>query len=47
VVRGQESPYVVTYDHYLEEPGSLEIEYFFHLRDSARWQRLSRLLGGV
>jgi hypothetical protein len=24
----QESPYVVTYDHYLEEPGSLEIEYF-------------------
>jgi hypothetical protein len=28
VVRGQESPYVVTYDHYLEEPGNLEIEYF-------------------
>jgi len=27
-VRGQESPYVVTYDHYLEEPGNLEIEYF-------------------
>lgn len=25
---GQESPYIVTYDHYLEEPGSLEIEYF-------------------
>jgi hypothetical protein len=24
----QESPYFVTYDHYLEEPGSLEIEYF-------------------
>jgi len=24
----QESPYIVTYDHYLEEPGSLEIEYF-------------------
>jgi hypothetical protein len=28
VVRGQESPYIVTYDHYLEEPGNLEIEYF-------------------
>lgn len=27
-VRGQESPYVVTYNHYLEEPGNLEIEYF-------------------
>jgi len=26
--RGQESPYVVTYDHYLEEPGNLDIEYF-------------------
>ena len=24
----QESPYTVTYDHYLEEPGSLEVEYF-------------------
>lgn len=27
-VRGQESPYIVAYDHYLEEPGNLEIEYF-------------------
>jgi len=27
-VRCQESPYSVTYDHYLEEPGNLEIEYF-------------------
>jgi hypothetical protein len=27
-VRGQESPYFVTYDHYLEEPGNLDIEYF-------------------
>lgn len=26
--RGQESPYIVTYDHYLEEPGNLEIDYF-------------------
>jgi len=26
--RGQESPYFVTYDHYLEEPGNLEVEYF-------------------
>lgn len=26
--RAQERPYIVTYDHYLEEPGSLEIEYF-------------------
>ena len=24
----QENPYIVTYDHYLEEPGNLEIEYF-------------------
>jgi hypothetical protein len=24
----QESPYMVAYDHYLEEPGNLEIEYF-------------------
>jgi hypothetical protein len=24
----QESPYIVTYDHHLEEPGSLEAEYF-------------------
>lgn len=24
----QESPYMVTYDHYLEEPGSLEVEYY-------------------
>jgi hypothetical protein len=24
----QEDPYIVAYDHYLEEPGSLEIEYF-------------------
>ncbi len=27
-VQSQESPYMVTYDHYLEEPGSLEVEYF-------------------
>lgn len=27
-LQSQESPYIVTYDHYLEEPGSLEIEYF-------------------
>lgn len=27
--RAQESPYIVTYDHYLEEPGNLEVEYFF------------------
>jgi hypothetical protein len=26
--RSQESPYIVAYDHYLEEPGSLEVEYF-------------------
>lgn len=26
--RAQERPYFVTYDHYLEEPGNLEIEYF-------------------
>src|SRR6516164_9582546 len=25
---GQESPYIVTYDHHLEEPGNLEVEYF-------------------
>jgi hypothetical protein len=27
-VLGQENPYIVAYDHYLEEPGNLEIEYF-------------------
>lgn len=26
--RAQETPYILTYDHYLEEPGNLEIEYF-------------------
>ena len=26
--RAQESPYIVTYNHYLEEPESLEVEYF-------------------
>jgi hypothetical protein len=26
--QAQESPYIVAYDHYLEEPGNLEIEYF-------------------
>jgi hypothetical protein len=26
--QAQESPYIVAYDHYLEEPGSLEAEYF-------------------
>ena len=26
--QAQESPYFVTYDHYLEEPGNLDIEYF-------------------
>ena len=28
LLAAQESPYIVTYDHYLEEPGSLEVEYF-------------------
>ena len=28
ICRAQESPYIVTYDHYLEEPGNLEVEYF-------------------
>jgi hypothetical protein len=28
IAHAQESPYFVAYDHYLEEPGSLEIEYF-------------------
>jgi hypothetical protein len=27
-VWAQESPYIVTYDHYVEEPGNLEVEYF-------------------
>ena len=26
--RAQESPYIIAYDHYLEEPGNLEVEYF-------------------
>jgi hypothetical protein len=25
---GQDSPYIITYDHYLEEPKSLEVEYY-------------------
>lgn len=28
LVLAQEGPYIVTYNHYLEEPGSLEVEYF-------------------
>jgi hypothetical protein len=28
LLRAQESPFIVTYDHYLEEPGDLEMEYF-------------------
>ncbi len=28
ISQAQESPYIVTYDHYLEEPGNLEVEYF-------------------
>lgn len=28
VARAQESSYIVTYDHYLEEPRNLEVEYF-------------------
>jgi hypothetical protein len=27
-IQAQENPYIVAYDHYLEEPGNLEIEYF-------------------
>lgn len=27
IAQGQESPYFVTYDHHMEEPGSLEIEF--------------------
>ena len=26
--QAQENPYIIAYDHYLEEPGSLEVEYF-------------------
>lgn len=28
LAQAQESPYIVTYDHHLEEPGNLEVEYF-------------------
>jgi hypothetical protein len=28
ISKAQENPYFVAYDHYLEEPGNLEIEYF-------------------
>jgi hypothetical protein len=28
LLRAQESPYIVTYNHSLEEPGNLEVEYF-------------------
>jgi len=34
-LQAQESPYMVTYDHYLEEPGSLEVAYFSTLERSA------------
>ena len=34
--RGQERPYIVTYDHYLEEPGNLDIEYFSTFGTQAR-----------
>jgi hypothetical protein len=27
-VSAQESPYIVTYDHYMEEPGNLDVEHF-------------------
>jgi hypothetical protein len=27
-LHAQENPYIVAYDHYLEEPGSLDVEYF-------------------
>jgi len=27
-IQAQENPYIVAYDHYLEEPGNLEVEYF-------------------
>ncbi len=27
-IKAQENPYFVAYDHYIEEPGNLEIEYF-------------------
>jgi len=27
-LEAQENPYIVAYDHNLEEPGSLEVEYF-------------------
>src|ERR1700740_3631505 len=30
-LQAQENPYIVAYDHNLEEPGSLEIEYFSNL----------------
>jgi hypothetical protein len=35
-LRAQESPYIVTYDHYLEEPGSLDVEYFSTLGTQRR-----------
>jgi hypothetical protein len=28
LAQAQENPYIVAYDHYMEEPGSLEVEYF-------------------
>jgi hypothetical protein len=28
LARAQENPYIVAHDHYLEEPGNLEVEYF-------------------
>lgn len=28
LIRAQDNPYIVAYDHYLEDPGTLEVEYF-------------------
>jgi hypothetical protein len=36
-ISAQESPYIVTYDHYLEEPGNLEVEYFSTFGTQRGW----------
>ena len=41
----QESPYIVTYDHYLEEPGSLEVEYFSTAFGTTRAEQFSTSTG--
>src|SRR5258708_11846597 len=43
----QENPYFVAYDHYLEEPGNLEIEYFSTFGTQRGGEDFHSLLGEI